>query len=68
MLLNFVDRKSELDGLNTQYKKEGADLFILYGRRRIGKTTLAKRFAESKKSFYFLAKKQDLSIELERMR
>lgn len=68
MLLNFVDRKSELDGLNTQYKKEGADLFILYGRRRIGKTTLAKRFAESKKSFYFLAKRQDLSIELERMR
>jgi len=68
MLLNFVDRGSELSGLNDQYRKESAGLFILYGRRRIGKTTLVKKFAESKPSFYFLAKRQDLSLELERLR
>ncbi len=68
MLLTFVDRDLELSGLDDQYKKKRAGLFILYGRRRIGKTTLAKKFAESKPSFYFLAKRQDLSLELERLR
>ncbi|MEF8835599.1 MAG: ATP-binding protein [Candidatus Thermoplasmatota archaeon] len=68
MLLKFVDRRSELDGLNEMYEKEGSALLILYGRRRIGKTTLAKKFAEDKPNFYFLARRQDFSLELKRMR
>ncbi len=68
MILKFIDRKNELDGLNEMYQKKRADLLILYGRRRIGKTTLAKKFAEDKPSFYFLARRQDFSLELKRMR
>lgn len=68
MLLDFIDREPELAGLNEMYEKEGADLLILYGRRRIGKTTLTKKFAEDKPNFYFLARKQDSSLELKRMR
>ncbi len=68
MLLNFVDRENELSGLNDLYQKERADLFVLYGRRRIGKTTLCKKFAEDKPHFYFLARVQDHALELERMK
>lgn len=68
MLLQFVDRNSELEGLNDLYEKEGSDLFVLYGRRRIGKTTLCKKFSEDKPHFYFLARKQDFTLELERLR
>ncbi len=68
MLLTFIDRRSELDGLNEMYEKDGADLLILYGRRRIGKTTLTKKFSEDKPAFYFLARKQNFQLELSRMR
>lgn len=64
---SFVDRKEELQGLNEVYEQKGSDLFVIYGRRRIGKTTLVKKFVENKPSFYFLAKHQDFSLELERI-
>lgn len=64
----FVNRREEVKGLNESYDQKGSDLFIIYGRRRIGKTTLVKKFSEDKPSFYFLAKRQDFSLELERLR
>lgn len=68
MLLDFVDREDELKGVNDIYESRGSDLFILYGRRRIGKTELIKKFIEDKSSFYFLAKKQNIELETERLR
>jgi hypothetical protein len=38
----FFDRKQELDLLNKIYNKGNAELILLYGRRRIGKTRLLK--------------------------
>jgi hypothetical protein len=40
MILKFINRKKELEGLDTLYGKEGSGLFIVYGRRRVGKTEL----------------------------
>ena len=51
----FVDRKSEMDFLNKEYNKKESSLIILYGRRRIGKTSLIKEFGKDKNMIYFLA-------------
>jgi len=43
---NFIDRDAELKQLHNIYKKGNkSSLVILYGRRRLGKTTLLKEFS-----------------------
>lgn len=51
----FIDRKEEMNFLNKEYEKVGSSLIILYGRRRIGKTSLIKQFGKDKDIIYFLA-------------
>ncbi|MBI4170799.1 MAG: ATP-binding protein [Candidatus Aenigmarchaeota archaeon] len=50
----FVGRQEELKILN-RFEKSRPGLFILYGRRRVGKTELVKHFSSGKKALYFLA-------------
>lgn len=61
MKAKFINRENELEYLNDEYVKKGSSLVIIYGRRRIGKTTLIKKFIQEKPALYFLA-----SEELER--
>jgi len=65
MILQFINRKTELDALEKAYRSPRSEFFVIYGRRRIGKTELMKRFTEKKSHFYFLAKKQNLELERE---
>ena len=62
----FIDREKELEFLNKEYESQRSSLVILYGRRRIGKTSLIKEFSKSKDVIYFLAteeaEKQNLNI------
>ena len=51
----FINRYQELEFLTSEYKKKESSLVILYGRRRIGKTTLISEFGKNKKMLYFLA-------------
>lgn len=51
----FINREQELNNLEHRYRVEGAEFFVLYGRRRIGKTELLKQFCKDKRSIYFLA-------------
>lgn len=51
----FVGRLKELEYLNEEYEKQESSLIILYGRRRIGKTSLIKEFGKNKNMTYFLA-------------
>ncbi len=54
MCIQFIDRDSELDRLNSFWNKlEG--IYVLWGRRRVGKTTLLQRFSEEKPSIYLMA-------------
>lgn len=53
--MKFIDREKELELLEREYKRPDASLFILYGRRRVGKTALIKEFIRGKKALYFLA-------------
>jgi len=48
----FVGRKNELKLLNDAYRSEKDELVVLYGRRRIGKSSLVKCFAKKKKFYY----------------
>ena len=48
----FVGRKNELELLNDVYHSPNNELIVLYGRRRIGKSSLIKRFAERKPNYY----------------
>ena len=65
--MNFIDRKKEIEALNKEYKKENS-FVILYGRRRIGKTTLIREFIKDKRAFYFFADKQNENLQIERFK
>ncbi|MBU3902532.1 MAG: ATP-binding protein [Candidatus Thermoplasmatota archaeon] len=68
MLLKFIDRQKELEVLENAYKSNKPDFIIIYGRRRLGKTELVKKFIKDKQAFYFLAKQENLELELERFK
>ena len=51
----FVGRKTELDSLNKSYNKDAFQFPVIYGRRRVGKTTLINEFCRDKKTIYFVA-------------
>lgn len=51
----FVGRNAELAHLETLYASGHAELFILYGRRRVGKTELLRAFCAGKAHIFFIA-------------
>lgn len=54
----FIDREDDLKTLEYEYNRKEASLVILYGRRRIGKTSLASEFMKDKEGLYFLASEE----------
>ncbi|MBV7332833.1 ATP-binding protein [Chloroflexi bacterium TSY] len=52
MLLN---RTRELDYLDRRYARPRAEFIVLYGRRRVGKSTLIYEWSKDKPSLYFFA-------------
>jgi uncharacterized protein len=57
----FVNRVSELDLLEKRFASGKAEFFVLYGRRRVGKTELLAHFCEGKRSIFFVS---DLGSEI----
>lgn len=55
----FIGRVQELTTLEREYHKKESSFVVVYGRRRIGKTTLIRHFCEDKKSLYFLATEEN---------
>ncbi|MGB9730374.1 MAG: ATP-binding protein, partial [Thermoprotei archaeon] len=53
MTVRFVNRKNELSILDSLYRSEKAQLVIVYGRRRVGKTRLLLEFLKGKEGLYF---------------
>lgn len=54
----FVDREQEMETLQNEYERDGSALVVLYGRRRVGKTTLISEFIKDKKALFFLASEE----------
>jgi AAA+ ATPase superfamily predicted ATPase len=61
----FFGRMKELDILEKMYKKSGFELLVLYGRRRIGKTTLISQFIRDKPAIFFSAQEANDKMNLE---
>jgi len=51
----FINRKAELEQLDRLYNSDHAELFVLYGRRRVGKTELLRAFCTEKPQLFFIA-------------
>ena len=62
----FVNRSKELALLNEEYARENLALSIIYGRRRVGKTTLIKEYITKKPSIYFLVTLESEKVVLAR--
>ena len=58
---HFVDREQELQTLQNEYERNGSALVVLYGRRRVGKTTLISEFIKDKNALFFLATEESES-------
>lgn len=63
--MKFLGREKEILDLEKEYARDGG-FVVIYGRRRIGKTTLIKQFIKSKTAFYFLATKEVESQSMKR--
>ena len=61
----FINRETELDFLEKQYKNNSASFVILYGRRRLGKTTMILEFVKNKPFIYFLATEETESLNMQ---
>ena len=54
----FVGRDAELSALEASYKSNKFQMVVVYGRRRVGKTTLLSHFARNKRALFFTAQQQ----------
>ncbi len=62
----FINRKQELEFLENKYHSHQAELLIIYGRRRIGKTELLLKFCENKDFIYFMGRLESKEDTLRR--
>ncbi len=51
----FINRERELASLNRVYQEPAGGLVVLYGRRRLGKTSLLREFSRDKRCVYYMA-------------
>lgn len=53
----FIGREKELESLKEFYDKDGIGMTVIYGRRRIGKSTLISEFIKDKKNIFYTARR-----------
>ncbi|MDO4623323.1 MAG: ATP-binding protein [Eubacteriales bacterium] len=61
----FVGRKKELNALDRLYKSDRFEFAVIYGRRRVGKTSLINHFIDGKKAIYFMGVESNEKQNLE---
>ena len=64
--MKFIGRQRELESLEREHQKDSS-FVVIYGRRRVGKTTLIKEFIKGKLAFYFLATEEVESQSIKRL-
>lgn len=63
---SFHGRSAELDALHRGFTSERSGLWIVYGRRRVGKTALLEQFCRDKRAFFFTAGLEDSRAQMRR--
>ena len=61
----FIGRAKELIALEDVSNKKGFGMTVIYGRRRIGKSTLIREFVKGKKTIFYTATKVNADRNLE---
>ena len=64
MLDKFIGRSRELASLKERFDSERAELIVIYGRRRIGKTRLILEAIRERKGFYYLCDRRNDYVQL----
>ena len=62
----FVGREAELKFLDDKYKKDGGQLIVLYGRRRVGKTETLREFCKEKPHVFFSCTQTTDRVQLQK--
>lgn len=57
--MKFINRKKELKAIKEKLDGPGLDFYVIYGRRRIGKTTLSLACVKGKEFVYYLATEEN---------
>jgi uncharacterized protein len=63
----FVGREKELSIIENRINSNRFEFGILYGRRRIGKTTLLKQIVQNKNALYYVANSMGLEYNLKQL-
>lgn len=61
----FVGRETELKTLEELYRRDSWQMVVIYGRRRVGKTTLIAKFLEGRPAIFFVAQEAGDRMNLE---
>lgn len=65
----LIGRVAEMNELQAAFHSERSEFVMMYGRRRVGKTFLVRRFFNDKYTFHFVgAHKQPMSVQLAHFR
>lgn len=61
----FLNRTRELGYLDARYRRPGAEIAVLYGRRRVGKSALVYEWSKDKPHLFFFAQRLDSATLLQ---
>lgn len=65
--MRFIGRTFELKLLEERFASPKAELFVLYGRRRVGKSELLAQFSKQKRAVYFTASQAETQDNMDRL-
>ena len=60
----FIGRERELKVLNELYQRDGFQMPIVYGRRRVGKSRLIREFCQGQRVFFYVGLEQSREAAL----
>ena len=60
----MIGRIEELNHLYNLYNSDSFEFLVMYGRRRIGKTTILQEFSEKTNSIFFPAREKNDTLNL----